>query len=106
MKRLSLTRSLALLILLVLTLSACTAAAPVGETPAGGEASSASSAPRVLRIANAEPTQGTDPATAGTSASIRVLELMHDPLWDRDENFKPIPWLAESWETTEDGKVW
>ncbi len=61
---------------------------------------------KVLRIANAEPTQGTSPLTGGTSASMRVWELMHDPLWDRDENFKPIPWLAEKWDVSEDFKVW
>ncbi len=99
-------RSIALSLLLIITLAACAPTAPAGGTPATGEASSAATGPRILRIANAEPTQGTDPATAGTSASIRVLELMHDPLWDRDENFKPIPWLAESWEMLEDGKVW
>ena len=99
-------RSMALILLLTFLVAAC---APTAVAPATGETSSetaASTEPRILRIANAEPTQGTDPATAGTSASIRVLELMHDPLWDRDENFKPIPWLAESWETTEEGKVW
>ena len=109
MKRLTLTRIITLLVLLTLTVSACAPAAPSAQ-PAGSTAesqtSSESDTPRVLRIANAEPTQGTDPATAGTSASLRVVELMHDPLWDRDENFQPVPWLAESWEMTEDGKVW
>jgi peptide/nickel transport system substrate-binding protein len=61
---------------------------------------------KVLRIANAEPTQGTSPLTGGTSASMRVWELMHDPLWDRDENFKPVPWLAEKWDVSDDYKVW
>lgn len=102
MKKVSLTRLLVVAVWLVAALSAC---APAVSGPAG-EAASQPAAERVLRIANAEPTQGTDPATAGTSASLRVVELMHDPLWDRDADFKPIPWLAESWEMTEAGKVW
>lgn len=61
---------------------------------------------KVLRIANAEPTQGTSPLTGGTCASSKVWDLMHDPLWDRDENFEPIPWLAERWETNEDFTTW
>jgi peptide/nickel transport system substrate-binding protein len=110
MKVLSLTKLIAVPLLLALVLSACAPAVPAapaaGDAPAAESAGEASGAPRVLRIANAEPTQGTDPATAGTSASMRVVELMHDPLWDRDADFKPVPWLAESWEMTEDGKVW
>src|SRR5439155_21765119 len=58
--------------------------------------------PRVLRIANAEPTLGTSPLDGSTSASTRVWELMHDGLWDRDENFQPVPWLAASWDTGAD----
>lgn len=61
---------------------------------------------KILRIANAEPTQGTSPLTGGTQASARVWELMHDGLWDRDENFKPIPWLAEKWEVNDDFTEW
>jgi len=61
---------------------------------------------KVLRIANAEPTQGTSPLTGGTSASTRVWELMHDPLWERDENYEPIPWLAEKWEVSDDYTEW
>jgi peptide/nickel transport system substrate-binding protein len=61
---------------------------------------------KVLRIANAEPTQGTSPLTGGTCASSKVWDLMHDPLWDRDENFEPVSWLAEKWDVSDDSKVW
>ena len=61
---------------------------------------------KVLRIANAEPTQGTSPLTGGTNASARVWELMHDPLWDRDEKFQAVPWLAEKWEANADSSQW
>ena len=106
MRVLSLIRTAALCLLVTALMAACApATAPAGDAASGAEAA-APSGPRILRIANAEPTQGTDPATAGTSASLRVVELMHDPLWDRDADFKSVPWLAESWEMTEDGKVW
>jgi peptide/nickel transport system substrate-binding protein len=62
--------------------------------------------PRVLRIATAEPTLGTSPLDGSTSASTRVWELMHDGLWDRDENFQPVPWLAASWDTSADATAW
>src|SRR5262245_11400308 len=61
---------------------------------------------KTLHIANAEPTSGLDPAVSATSASARVWELLFDPLWDRDANFKPVPWLAEKWDMTEKGQVW
>src|SRR5436309_7021291 len=61
---------------------------------------------KTLHVANAEPTSGLDPAISATSASARVWELMFDPLWDRDANFKPVPWLAEKWDMTEKGQVW
>lgn len=105
MRVLSRIRTAVLYLLVAGLLAACApAVAPAGDAAAGETA--ASTGPRILNIANAEPTQGTDPATAGTSASLRVVELMHDPLWDRDADFKAVPWLAESWEMTEEGKVW
>ena len=55
-----------------------------------------------LRIGNAEPTMGLDPATAGTSTSLRTLEMIHDSLWEWDENFEPKPWMAESWDISDD----
>lgn len=55
-----------------------------------------------LRIGNAEPTMGLDPATGGTSTSLRVLEMIHDSLWEWDENFQPKPWMAESWDVSDD----
>jgi peptide/nickel transport system substrate-binding protein len=61
---------------------------------------------KVLVLANAEPTQGTSPLTGGTSVSMRVWELTFDALWDRDENFEAVPWLAERWETNDDYSEW
>src|SRR3979409_1617293 len=69
-------------------------------------AASSAASPRVLRIANAEPTLGTSPLDGSTSASMRVWDLMHDGLWARDASFQPVPWLAESWETSPDSTMW
>jgi len=69
-------------------------------------AASNAASPRVLRVANAEPTLGTSPLDGSTSASMRVWELMHDGLWDRDASFQPVPWLAESWDTSPDSTMW
>jgi peptide/nickel transport system substrate-binding protein len=62
--------------------------------------------PRILRNAGAEPTMGTSPLAGSTSVSMRVWELMHDPLWDRDANFQPVPWLAQNWEMSADASTW
>src|SRR3982074_1475636 len=75
----------------------------LGTTPA---ARPRAASPRVLRVANAEPTLGTSPLDGSTSASMRVWELMHDGLWDRDASFQPVPWLAESWDTSPDSTMW
>jgi peptide/nickel transport system substrate-binding protein len=93
--RASLTRTALAAALLLGALGALGPAAPLGAQ-----------GPRVLRIANAEPTLGTSPLDGGTSASTRVWELMHDGLWDRDQTYQPMPWLAESWENSADSKVW
>src|SRR5258708_25889470 len=84
--------------LLILILLVAAVAVP-GSRPAQAQ-------DKVLHIANAEPTSGMDPAIAATSASTRVWELMFDPLWDRDANFKPIPWLAQKWDMADGGKTW
>ena len=62
--------------------------------------------PKTLRIVKMEPNVGLDPATASTSLSIEVLWLMHDPLVEYDEDWQPIPWVAESWDTNEDQSEW
>src|SRR5258708_8939393 len=84
--------------LLILILLVAAVAVP-GSRPAQAQ-------DKVLHIANAEPTSGMDPAISATSASVRVWELMFDPLWDRDANFKPIPWLASKWDMSQGGQVW
>ncbi len=70
------------------------------------EPTKAAAPTKVFRIANAEPTWTLDPGVAVTSASWRVIELLTDPLLDRDKDFKLIPWVAEKWDMQENGKVW
>jgi len=75
--------------------------AQVTPTPAPEEPTE-----KVFYMGNCEPTMGLDPATAGTSASLRALEFMHDSLWEWDENYKPKPWMAESWDIKDKYKVY
>jgi len=62
--------------------------------------------PKTLRIIKMEPNVGLDPAIASTALSMEVLALLHDTLVEYDENWQPIPWVAESWETNEDKSEW
>ena len=34
------------------------------------------------------------------------MRWQHDGLWDRDASFQPVPWLAESWDTSPDSTIW
>jgi len=64
-------------------------------------------AEKVYRIVTAEPRTGVDPAVATTARSMRMTELLHDPLFARDPANRPVvPWVAESWEISEDYTVY
>lgn len=62
--------------------------------------------PKTLRIVKMEPNVGLDPGTASTALSLSCMALMHDVLVEFDENWQPIPWVAESWETNDDKSEW
>jgi peptide/nickel transport system substrate-binding protein len=62
--------------------------------------------PRTIRVVKMEPNVGLDPGTSSTALSLSVMGLMHDVLWEYDENWDPIPWVAESWESNEDATEW
>jgi oligopeptide transport system substrate-binding protein len=69
-----------------------------GTTGGGGEAAN-----QVLRIAwGAEP-PSLDPGLATDTTSSNVILAIMDPLLRLDENNEPVPSLAESWDTSEDG---
>ena len=61
---------------------------------------------KTLRIIKMEPNVGFNPGTANTSLSLEVLPLLHDPLWEYNEKWEPIPWIAESWDTNSDATEW
>jgi len=62
--------------------------------------------PKTLRIVKMEPNVGLDPAIASTALSLAPMSLMHDVLVEFDENWQPLPWVAESWETNDDKSEW
>src|SRR5680860_852140 len=56
-----------------------------------------------LIMARAIDATGLDPHTQTAFASLRLLELIYEPLVRTDENFEIVPALAESWEYSADG---
>lgn len=79
-----------------LVLGACSAG---GESAADGE----SAAVTQLTITATEPSTGLDPAAAVTQASLRLIELMYEPLIDFDKSGKVQPAIAEKWALAADG---
>lgn len=57
----------------------------------------------ILVMARAVDSTGLDPHTQTAFASLRLLELVYEPLIRTDENLNLVPALAESWEFSEDG---
>jgi len=43
------------------------------------------------------------PITNTANYNLRIFALMYDRLVITDQNWQPVPWLAESWEFSEDG---
>jgi peptide/nickel transport system substrate-binding protein len=60
-----------------------------------------------LRFARAQDAAvGLDPINAPDNGSIFTIKQIFEPLADIGDGPDPIPGLAESWTTSEDGKVW
>ncbi len=117
---------MSLLVLASMVLSACGGAAPATEAPAAAtEAPAATSAPAAteapvatgpksadpttLTVADADISIDTlDPALAYDTASGGVIQSTYDTLvfYDGEATDKFVPWLAESWDTSADGKTW
>ncbi len=57
-----------------------------------------------LVMARAVDATGLDPHTQTAFASLRLLELIYEPLLTVDQNLELAPALAESWEFSDDGK--
>ncbi len=49
---------------------------------------------------------GPDPLTSESEFSEGYLWLVYEPLFLRDADLNPVPYLAESWEINEDATVW
>ena len=60
---------------------------------------------RNLIMARAADATGLDPHTQTAFASLRLLELIYEPLVVLDEKLNIVPALAESWSFSSDGKV-
>ncbi|MCC6453519.1 MAG: ABC transporter substrate-binding protein [Caldilineaceae bacterium] len=111
---------MALLLSAVLVLSACTTTAPAGPAAPAADATAApaaegatdDSAPGpedmdgTLIVGRGGDTVSLDAGTATDGESARVIQEIIEPLVRLEgTSTKPIPWLAESWET-EDSQTW
>jgi peptide/nickel transport system substrate-binding protein len=76
-----------------LALAALLGAAAVA-TPAGAQ---------TLRMAWSQDATGLDPHTQTAFSSLRLLELIYEPLVRLDPELNVVPAIAESWEFSEDG---
>ena len=58
-----------------------------------------------MTIARADDVTGLDPHKQSTSASLRALELLYEPLFTFDKDLKIAPNLAEAWRWSDDSKA-
>ena len=117
---------LSLLVIASMALAACggaTATAPATQAPSSGtsatQAPAATAAPAAAGFKSKDPTTLTiadsdisidtlDPALAYDTASGGIIQSTYDTLvfYDGEATDKFVPWLAESWDTSADGKTW
>lgn len=60
---------------------------------------------KTLRYASQDDPQTVDPHSANLLVTSRVVSQIYEPLVWRDDKWKPIPWLATSWQLVND-KTW
>ncbi|MBL8518616.1 MAG: ABC transporter substrate-binding protein [Betaproteobacteria bacterium] len=60
---------------------------------------------KTLRYASQDDPQTVDPHSANLLVTSRVVSQIYEPLVWRDDKWKPIPWLATSWQAVND-KTW
>ena len=70
----------------------------------GAVSSSSTTGSSTLTIEAAEPTTGLNPAIAVTQASIRLIELIYDPLIDYAKNGTLQPDIAQKWTLAANGR--
>ena len=111
--------SLISLLLLVAMIAACAApAAPAGDNSASDASTAESSddsamadpgepvAGGTLRVAFQNEWAGLDPHIASSYSSYQILNNVLEGLTFYDDEMNLVPWLAESWEQSEDGLTW
>ncbi|MBP0645321.1 ABC transporter substrate-binding protein, partial [Mycobacterium tuberculosis] len=74
-------------------------AAALGATVVGSPASAAT-----LRMAWSQDATGLDPHKQTAFSSIRLLELIYEPLVRPDANLQIVPAVADSWQFSSNGK--
>lgn len=103
--------ALALLMALTLVLSGCggnsgeqTGGQQASGSPSGGESSSggAGDADRMLYVVTSSDVQNLDPNNDTTQNRLQVKAQIYETLVRFDENGELTPWLAESWEFEDD----
>lgn len=113
MKRLHVLLIALLLASLIITAQGCgqTPQPPAEEEPAAEEPKEEEEAegPKsggTLRVAFQNEWAGLDPHTVSSYSSYQVLNNVLEGLTFYDDELNLVPWLAESWEQSEDGKTW
>jgi len=77
-------------------------AEPIGETADAGEASVGGE----LIVRTVELGDTMDPAKTGSAQVSSTLRLVGDTLIAKDYDGNFVPWIAESWDISEDGLTW
>lgn len=86
-----------------LVLGACSSTAPAAGPSDPAAASSTPTPGGTLRFALGASPSGVDPQQVGSNVSIYVARQLADSLTDQDpETGEIVPWLAESWEVSDD----
>src|ERR1700744_4081630 len=71
----------------------------------GLSATSTPAAPATLNMAWAQDATGLDPHKQTAFSSIRLLELIYEPLVRSDADLNTVPAIAQSWTFSPDGKT-
>jgi peptide/nickel transport system substrate-binding protein len=75
-------------------------------TPRLGEAAADENCVKILGYESSGEKQSMDPASLYSSDDAYHIFAAYNRLVDLDEDFRPVPELAESWESSADGRTW
>jgi len=78
-------------------------ASPEGQAASAGGGESVKTAGGELTFALATSPDSLDPHRSGLAVAVRVIRTIHDSLVVQDENGEIKPWLATSWDISDDG---